>query len=164
MTKPSWHIVDVIKVPAKPVGLWTPIGDYIIGPRLLRLQVVGKDRGNQTVVTTWMLDAATSSSPDGVVGASAVSGLLLPIALRGALVAKIGGGSADLPEPSPGAATTAAVGTVYPGRRTFVVGSYCVVRLTADDSGQLFLTANDGPVEMSAHSGELHVLLEEASI
>jgi hypothetical protein len=44
MTKPSWHEVDLFIVPAKPVGFWTPVGDHIIGPRLLRLKVVDKDK------------------------------------------------------------------------------------------------------------------------
>jgi hypothetical protein len=164
MTKPSWHAVTLIKVPAKPAGLWTPVDDYIIGPRLLRFQVVDADKDKNKVPTTWKLDAKTDCSADGLIDASAAVGLLLPVALRGALIGKIGGGSADLPELPTGAGLTAPIGTVYPGRRVFAVGSYCVIRISTDDSGQLFLTANDSPKELANHSGVLHVLVEEASV
>jgi hypothetical protein len=161
MTKPSWHKVDLFKVPAKPAGLWTAIGDYIIGPRLLRLQVVDKDANAAAIATTWSLDAATACSPDGLIDAPAAMNLLLPTALRGALIGKLGGGSADLPEST---AANTPITTMYPGRRVFTVGAYCVIRVSADDSGQLFLTANDAPKEMAVHTGALHVLIEEASI
>ncbi len=51
---------------------------------------------------------------------------------------------------------------VYSGRKVFTVGTYCVVTLASSDSGALFLTMNDAPENFKDHSGELHVLIEEA--
>jgi hypothetical protein len=77
--------------------------------------------------------------------------------MYGALVGKIGGSSADLPDSSsPGAA--------YGNKRVFPVGSHCVVLLGSAEGGPLFLTMNDSPEGFAHHSGVLHVRVEEHPI
>src|SRR5688500_9205679 len=137
MTHPNWEKLTLIEIPSKPKGLWHPTGEYIAGAKLLRLTVVDKNQAGQNVATTWKPTARRECGPDGMPTPATTPGLLVATAPYGALVAKIGGGSADQPDTSP-TATNA-----YPGRKVFAVGSYCIASVTKDESGPLFLTMND---------------------
>jgi len=75
-------------------------------------------------------------------------------ALYGALIGKIGGSSADVPDNSQQASP-------YGSRRAFAVGSHCVISLGATKGGPLFVTMNDTPEGFANHSGALVVLVEE---
>jgi hypothetical protein len=76
-------------------------------------------------------------------------------AAYGALVGKLGGSTADLPDSTPG--TTAP----YGNKKVFTAGTDSIIALpTAADGGPLFLSMNDKPGEFLKHSGELFVRLQ----
>jgi hypothetical protein len=164
---PSWKPLAKVKVSAQPEGLWNKIIPYVCGPRLLQLTAVDSDdKGNQ-VSKCWELSKAEECNPDGALddpkqqqpAEQKPQPLLVSIAPRGALVGKVGGSTADLPDTSPAATTTP-----YPGSKVFVSGSYAVIALAGNESGPLFLTMNDSPSGFRAHSGEIWVLVEEAPL
>jgi hypothetical protein len=68
---------------------------------------------------------------------------MVPGAPIGALVAKIGGSSADKPDASK--------------QTVFAVGSECVVVLDGKSSGTLFLTMNDEPTQFAGHDGAIQI-------
>jgi hypothetical protein len=152
---PKWTSLAKFKVEARPSGLWIVAG-YFAGSRLLRFTVLDKDAQNQTVPTSWNPATGIKCGADGLGIAPTKSGLLTLGALYGALIAKLGGSSADVPD---GSQPTAP----YGNKRVFAVGSYCVISLAATEGGPLFLTMNDNPEGFVNHSGALHVLIEECS-
>jgi hypothetical protein len=157
MTKPNWTFVDLVSVDAKPDGLWTLALDFASGSRLLRFRVVDKDEQDKGVSTTWSLSAGASCGPNGEPRSTTQSSLLCSAAPPGALIAKLGGSSADIPDP---AQTTAPYGS----KRVFAVGAYCIAALASTESGPLFLTMNDCAEGFKNHAGQLHVRIEEAPI
>jgi hypothetical protein len=153
--EPSWQKVKLIKLVATAAPLWTLVRDYVPGSRLLRFTVVDKDESNAAVASKWCpVDKTPPCGPDGIVPTTSKSGLLTNGALYGALIGKLGGSSADVPDSS-------AVGSPYGTKRVFAIGSHCVISLASGDAGPLFLTMNDTPNGFGGHSGELHILLEE---
>jgi hypothetical protein len=159
MTNPSWKDLIRVKVAAKPEGLWNMVFPYVCGPRLLRITVIGKDDKGTDVSTKWKL-----GGPNNECGANGLlkppksaSTFLVPSAPFGAMVGKVGGSTADLPDTSP-------AGGPYAGRKVFPAGNYAVFGLASTDCGPLFLTANDSPDGFVDHSGELWVLIEEAPL
>src|SRR5262249_48683625 len=96
--------------------------------------------------------------PDGSLLGDQQKQPLVATAPRGAIVGKIGGSTADLPD------TSANAKGPYGGRKAFASGSCTVVELEATDSGPLFLTINDSPNQFYNHAGELWVLIEEAPL
>jgi hypothetical protein len=159
MTLPSWNPVAVIKVESKPAGLWTIAMEYVPPSRLLRFRVVDKDGLKKTVSTDWKLGDDPGCGADGVASSATKAGLLCSAAPQGALIAKIGGSTADVPDSSsPGTSP-------YAGKRVFPVGSFCIVTVASvTDAGPLFLTINDVPDGFKTHSGALHVEISEAPI
>ena len=160
MTNPSWREIKWAKVPAKPDGLWTVVLEHISGPRLLRVSVKDKDEKNAEVPVKWRPSKTEECGANGIPkdpsNPPSTAATLIASAHYGALVGKLGGSTADLPE-------TGASGP-YSGRKAFTAGAYCVVTLAASDGGPLFLTMNDAPASFTAHSGELTVFIEEAPL
>ena len=152
MTNPSWRKIDLVKVPAKPDGLWTMVVEHITGPRLLRLKVSDKDKADALVPMKWNRTSTEQCGADGQM--KTCTNALLPLAPCGSLIAKIGGSTADMPEAQ----------GVYSGRKVFTVGTYCVVLLANTDTGGLFLTMNDAPESFNQHALDLYVLIEEAPV
>jgi len=152
--EPSWKAVKTVKVEAKPTGYWNLVIDYIPGSRLLRFALLTKDAQGQPVPTFWNPAAGMQAGADGTNFTTAKSGLLSGGACYGALIGKIGGSSADIPDASQPT-------TPYGSKRVFAVGSRCVISLGASDGGPLFLTMNDNPEGFLNHSGALHVQIEE---
>jgi hypothetical protein len=152
--EPSWKKLKLVKVEARSVGPWSLAIDYIPGLRLLRFKVIPKDEQGRSVPTSWSPSNNTECGADGITIATSTSGLLCNGAMYGALIAKVGGSSADLPDSS--SATLP-----YGNKRVFAVGSYCVVLIGSSEGGPLFLTMNDKPDGCADHSGALHVLIEE---
>jgi len=173
MTTPSWTRIQLekqadeksdngktglVKVDAKPPGCWTVILPFVTGPRLLRFSVHDKDDKGAGVPMKWRLNSDEECGADGSIKGGTKTGALVTSAALGALVGKVGGSTADLPDASTAAATGGS------GRKLFPVGSYAVVALTSNDSGPLFLTMNDGTEGFATHSGSLWVLIEEAPL
>jgi hypothetical protein len=154
MLTPKWQNVTVAKVVAKPIGLWNLVREYVPGIRLLRVQVVNLNDKEQVVSTTWSPTTGTDVTPDGLPIAPARTGLLLGNALYGALIAKIGGSSADLPD-----STSPAIS--YTAKKVFPVGSFSIISVGATEGGPLFLTMNDSPDGFENHSGDLWVQIDE---
>jgi hypothetical protein len=143
-----------VKVEAKPVGIWNVALEYVPGSRLLRLTVVADDGTGNQVPTIWSPITGKDSGSDGITSTPAKSGLLLNSALYGALIAKLGGSSGDVPD------STSALGP-YGSKKVFCVGSFCVVSLSNTEAGPLFLTMNDSPDGFDQHNGSLFVKIEE---
>jgi hypothetical protein len=162
MARPSWKDLVRVRVSAQPEGLWNMVVPYVYGPRLLQLTVVAKDDKGKDVSKKWKLSGTEEEcSPDGSLenGTPQQQSLLVSTAPRGAMVGKIGGSTADLPDTSPAGAAGP-----YAGRKVFVSGTYTVVGLASTDCGPLFLTMNDSPKGFCNHSGDLWVLIEEAPL
>lgn len=140
MTQPPWQALELIKnkVPAKPDGLWTIVYWYLEGPMKLKLQATGQ----------WEYSPAKKCSPDGGRSAGLLQDSLVLSAPVGALIGKIGGSTADKPDPTK--------------QLVFTVGSTCVILLDDKTKGALFLTMNDQVSRFDDHSGEISVEAWEA--
>jgi hypothetical protein len=152
--EPSWQKIKLLKLEATASPLWFLASDYVAGSRLLRITVVDQDQNKANVATTWSPVSGTNCGPDGLTTSATKSGFLTGGALYGALIGKLGGSSADIPDAS---SLTAPYGT----KRVFAVGSHCVISVASTDAGPLFFTMNDAPSGFAQHSGALHILLEE---
>ncbi len=158
ITQPNWRLVaSAVKVPARPDGLWTRVLEYVTGPRKLKIvvrehQTWTVDKGKAAHSANGCLPAQDDTSPPTP---------LLPAALRGALIGKIGGSAADNPTPvGTAAAMPMTVPTTVP--TPFGVGSFCVLDVATDKRGALFLTMNDSPGKFEEHAGELIVDIFDA--
>jgi hypothetical protein len=154
--EPSWKSLKPFKVEAKATGFWSLVADYVPGSRLLRFGLIKQNAQGEALPVLWSPAKGIECGPDGTNVTPPKSGLLSGGALYGALIGKIGGSSADIPDVSQ---STAPYGT----KRVFAVGSHCVISLSATDGGPLFLTMNDNPEGFVNHSGALYVLIEEYS-
>lgn len=153
--EPIWQALKRVRVEARPVGLWGLAIDYVPGSRLLRFTVLTTDQHGGSAPSSWSPIKGTDCGADGIPTTSPPkAGLLNTAALYGALIAKVGGSSADIPDPSSAMAP-------YGNKRVFPVGSYCVVLIGSTEGGPLFLTMNDSPDGFVSHSGALHVLIEQ---
>jgi hypothetical protein len=151
--EPSWQQLKLVKVEST-VALWSLAKDYIAGSRLLRFTVVDKDEQKQTASISWSPIKGTMCGANGIVANPPKSGCLSTGAPYGALIGKLGGSSADIPDSS---TPTAPYGT----KRVFAIGTHCVIALGGSEGGPLYLTMNDSPDGFANHSGDLHVLIEE---
>jgi hypothetical protein len=149
----------LVRVEAKPAGFWNMFIPYVSGPRLLRFTVVDKDDKGQAVPKRWHLSKNEETGADGQPAGKGTTGIMVTTAARGALVGKIGGSTADLPDSATGANVVP-----FGGKKVFALGSRAVISLAAADSGPLFLTMNDSPEGFENHSGALWVLIEESSL
>ena len=152
--EPSWKDLKSFKVETGKAGLWSLVADYVPGSRLLRFTLIEQDAQGRPLPITWSPAHDVHCGADGISVTPAKTSLLSGGALYGALIGKIGGSSADVPDASQPA-------TPYGAKRVFAVGSHCVIALGSTDGGALFLTMNDNPDGFANHSGELHVRVEE---
>lgn len=146
MNQPIWReVVKDREVSARPEGgLWTVVIEYVTGPRKLKIGARGH----------WALSASQRCGPDGDEMASGgVSGCLSDAAPRGCLIAKVGGGTADLKA------------------RVHAIGRFAIIELpdpgeasgATSPRGAFFLTMNDEPSAFQRHEGMLIVDIWEAS-
>jgi hypothetical protein len=160
MTELVWRNVKTTEKTSElkmtPGSLWRRAIDFVPGPRLLRLQVTDKDGKPLAAAAQWG-PAGNLSSPDGLPTSPPKGTLLLcTTAPIGALIGKLGGSSADNPD-------TTANAPPFGTKKVFAVGSYCVISLSKDDGGPLFLTRNDVLDAFSQDMGSLFILIEEAT-
>ena len=153
MTPPNWQRFDIVTVQAQPVGLWNLACDYVPGSRLLRFKVLALDAQGNILPTIWTPAKGTDCGPDGVTTAPAKTGMLYAGAQYGALIGKLGGSSADIPDSS------SATGP-YVNRKVFAIGSCCVISVSNSEGGPLFLTMNDSADGFAGHLGKLCVSVE----
>lgn len=148
-----WTSFGTVPIPARPVGFWTLAQEYVPGNRLLRITVLHEDQNHQALTVTWNPAPNSPCSPDGLPVTPGKSALLCANAAYGAVIGKIGGSTGDLPDSTPG--LTAPWGN----KKVFAVGWDCILSLTSQDGGPLFLTMNDHNEQFAGHSGELVVWL-----
>ena len=151
MTQPNWsELARGVTLHARPDGLWTKVREYIAGPRRLRIMASGR----------WALvsNPVTQCGPDGAFAATITGLLLLPTALSGSLIAKIGGGTSDYWVPAMGSSTPVTPASVL----IFPVGSFCTIDIPQTVSGALFLTMNDMPNGFGNHDGSITVDIYES--
>jgi hypothetical protein len=129
-----WRRLKDVKVPAGPGMAWTPALDFVAPKRLYRLEVQPGGK--------WKLkDQAAECTADGY-GRDVARGASTPVvadAPIGALIAKVGGSTAD---------NTG---------QLFAVGRYCVFQVEDAKAGPLYLGANDVALLMTAVDGQLTV-------
>jgi hypothetical protein len=139
MSEFIWRKLKTVEVPEAQGLIWTPALDYLIPKRMYRLRAISAKQ--------WTLDSAPSSCPpDGYdIGLPRNADPLCNGSPFGALIAKVGGGTADRS------------GII------FAVGRYCIYQ-PADDSktGPLYLGANDLPSAMSKVTGQIEVEIDIA--
>ena len=151
--EPSWQKLAVVKVNAT-TGPWSVGRVYVPGSRLLRFPVVDKDDQDKSASTSWSPVKGINCGPDGAISTPVKSSLLTNGALYGALIGKLGGSSADVPDSSQPT-------TPYANKRVFAVGSHCIISISSTEGGPLYFTMNDSPDGFPSHSGELNVLIEQ---
>jgi hypothetical protein len=166
----TWQSLGLVHVPARPAGFWTLALEFVPASRLLRIRITDKDAEQHSVASVWSPAAGMECGPDGILpAASDTSKTAAPItqpngstpsmlctsAAFGALIAKIGGSTADLPD-----SLTAPNTAPYSGKKVFAVGSDAIISIAAAaDAGPLFLTMNDVPTNFPHHSGAFLVAL-----
>ena len=114
----TWeHVATDLSVPGKPSGLWTLAVPFVAGPSVAKVIATG----------SWTYAANQRCTADGVRMPQGVvrDACLNTSALVGSLIAKIGGGSADV------------AGTIAG------VGHHGTLVVPEGTSGPLFLTIND---------------------
>lgn len=132
-----WRPAATIKVPDPTGAAWTPAIDYLAPNRLYRIRV--KDKA-----ATWTVEGAKNAcGPDGLDVPPRSGDPICVGSPFGALIAKIGGGSADRS------------GTIIP------VGRYCVYRVVDPvKPGPLFFAVNDQFEWMTKVTGQIDVEIE----
>jgi hypothetical protein len=138
MAAPIWRMSRTIDVPAKPDGLWTLVLDHVDPSTKLRIQASG--------IWTYSTQLTTPATPDGD-PASPLDRTksLLPEALIGTLVGKVGGSTAGIKDDG----------------HVFVVGRSCVVKLDEKTEGPLYLTINDEISGYADNDGRITVTIEQ---
>jgi len=157
MPQPVWRKIASEVVVPEAGKQWKLALDYLVAGKIMMLEVViDAARG---VPGTWTPHGFTGAcSPDGdfdgtLRGDEARAGTpLVASAPIGALVARIGGSTAD---------QTLDSGTTLP-RIAFAVGRKCVFSVPTTAAGSLFLGVNDDPSRMALVAGELRVSIYEA--
>lgn len=139
MSEFIWRKLKVLRVPNPQNVAWTPALDLIIPRRYYRLWVKPDSKWNvEGLVEDCTADGMDLASPTGV-------SRVLPEAPIGALIAKIGGGTADR------------FGII------FSVGRYCIYQLMDESkAGGLYLGANHLLLNTFKISGQLEVEIEVA--
>src|SRR5262249_38033156 len=131
---------------------WTPALDYLSPGKTYRIEVrvlpaAAPDQPAQE--QKWTPESAGECTADGNMTAERSDSLLVTTAPVGALLAKIGGGSADV-KPAADKVTV------------FAAGRHCVFTAAADKTGALYLGVNDTSASLARVTGQLQVTLSEA--
>jgi hypothetical protein len=132
-----WRPAATVKVPDSQGAVWTPAIDYLAPNRLYRIRA--KDGA-----ATWTIDGAKNAcGPDGIDVPPRSSDPICAGSPYGALIAKIGGGTADK------------TGTIIP------IGRYCIYRV-ADPvkPGPLYFAVNDQYEWMTKVTGQIEIEVE----
>ncbi len=126
--------------------------DYIAGPVKLKIEVTEPD-------ALWQFAADQYCTASGATRNDVAA--LLPSAPVGALIGKLGGGTADFPPPPIAPTQPAALPT---GIKLFAVGAYAVIDVKDADSGPLFLTMNDTLAGFANHRGKMKIKVSLAPV
>jgi hypothetical protein len=128
----DWMEKKDIEISAKPSGTWTWVYEYIKGPALIKFEASDAQ---------WKYASNKQCTADGDLRSMVnTQNCIVPGAPIGALVAKIGGGTAGTKD-----------------GRVFVVGQMCIVEIDQNTSGPILLTMNDELTGMANHEGSIKV-------
>jgi hypothetical protein len=121
-----------IEVRAKPDGIWTWVYEYVKGPAIIKFEAND---------AKWKYASNKQCTADGDLRSMVCTqNCIVPGAPVGALVAKIGGGTAGTRD-----------------GRVFVVGRMCIVEIDQNTSGPILLTMNDELTGMANHEDSVKV-------
>jgi hypothetical protein len=159
MSQPIWrNVVSELRIP-QPNVQWTVALPMPTAGKVMMVEVV-VDTGRKPAVTgLWkpcgFNDFCTADGDfDNTVSAGAANTgvLLVASAPRGALIARIGGSTADQTIDT----------NIPPARVLFSIGRKCVFTVPASPAGSLYLAVNDDPSRMAHVDGQLLVNIFEA--
>jgi len=178
MGQRTWREITKIKVPEREGCAWTPVRDYLTPGKMYRVEVLmlaaagapnkqppqdaAPDPNQQPTQDAapdpnqqlpqeqkWKPESVGECTADGNPTAERSDSLLIAGAAVGALLAKIGGSTADLkPE------TDKVV--------LFAVGRHCVFTVDATKAGTLYMGVNDTLQSLVRVQGQLEITLSEA--
>lgn len=140
------------KVPEREGCVWTPVFDYLSPGKIYRLEVPTRAAAtaNQPPQDQkWQPESAGECTADGNPATERRDSLMVAGAAVGALLAKIGGSTADL----------------KPDKEKvvlFAVGRHCVFTVEATKTGTLYLGVNDALDSLVRVQGQLEITLSEA--
>jgi hypothetical protein len=157
MPEPLWRkVVHELEVPTQGQH-WTVALEYVTPGKTIKIEVIT----TASAPGKWKPDGFdTECTADGDFdetargkGAARRPGVIIASAPVGALVARIGGSTAD---------QTVETGATA-NRIGFAVGRMCVFVAPTSPTGALFLGINDEPVRMARATGTLRVNIYEAA-
>lgn len=154
MGQPTWRELGKVKVPEAVTSLWTKALDYVTPGKLYRIVVqpiAATPPGMGTTPQTWTPESATTAcTADGDPSLARSDSVMLDTSPAGALVAKVGGSTAD----------------VQPDKdklMVFSAGRHCVFSVAdAAKAGSLYLGINDTVSSRAKVQGQLEVSIYEA--
>ncbi|MFN2407675.1 MAG: hypothetical protein ABR594_16625 [Pyrinomonadaceae bacterium] len=143
MGQPTWREIRKLKVPGDAKMAWTPAMDFVTPGKLYRIIVDAKQE--------WKPDSGSAKcNADGDATVKLSSEVVLSTSAIGALIAKIGGSTADL-KPDTNKVTV------------FSAGRHCVFSVAdATKAGPLYLGINDLPNSQAKVAGQIEVTIEES--
>ena len=150
MTQPIWRNLKTNLAVPEAGHQWVLALDVLSSGKLMMIEAAG----------IWRPAGGTDDcTPDGffsnnAAAAGATGVLLVDSAPRGALIARIGGSTADQKGDSPTATN--------PSRVLFSVGRKCIFNVPEKPVGSLFLGINDDPTKMASVTCSLTVNIYEA--
>lgn len=142
MGQPTWREIWKIKVPDETGNAWTAALDYVTPGKLYKIVVASKEK--------WKPESGNACNADGDATLTRSGAVILDTSSVGALIAKIGGSTADL----------------KPDKdklMIFSVGRHCVFSVTDPlKTGSLYLAVNDTPSSQSKLEERLEVSIHES--
>jgi hypothetical protein len=146
MGKPTWRSIGTVKVPDSAGRVWTPAWDWITAGKLYLIEVTGVAPAS----AVWTPESGSACGPDGDPGLTRNSALTIDTCAPGALIGKIGGGTADVKADKDKVVL-------------FGIGRRCVFSISdAAKAGPLYLGMNDTLQGASKFQGHLDVTISEA--
>jgi hypothetical protein len=152
MGQPTWRELAKVKVPETSADLWTKALDYVTPGKLYRIAVepvAAQPPATGMVVQKWTPESGTGCTADGDASLARTGSIVLDTSPAGALIAKVGGSTAD----------------VQPDKDKLLVfsaGRHCVFSVAdAAKAGSLYLGINDTAGSRSRVTGQLEVTIYE---
>lgn len=153
MGQPTWRKLTKVTVPGRAGTIWTPALDYVTPGRLYKLTVeprAGAGAGAVAFDQTWKPEAGSDCTADGDLSITRTDPGVIDLCAAGALIAKVGGSSADLKPDKEKSAL-------------FAVGRHCVFSVAEPAKcGALYLGVNDAHASIMRIEGQLEVTIHEA--
>jgi hypothetical protein len=153
MGQPTWRELGKVKVPEAGAGLWTKALDYVTPGKLYRIAVqptAAPAPATGTIPQKWTPESGAECTADGDPSLARSGSIVLDTSAAGALIAKVGGSTAD----------------VQPDKDKLLVfsaGRHCVFTVAdPTKAGGLYLGINDTVSSRSRVTGQLEVTIYEA--